>query len=317
MYDPFASGDFSVARRALDAVDSLRGRTFPLDVWIPQCAKPANYPLVIYSHSSGGRGRRTATFLCSHLASHGYIVAAMDHSEIVAPELERRSDETNDQKIARIEAIIASRAPDIEFLLDYLLANEALSPELPIDPSRIGIVGHSFGGWTALAATELDWRIRAVVALAPAGSSKPRPGILPVKVSFKWGREVPALYLAAENDVSTPLDGIYELVERAPHPKRLIVLRRADHLHFVDDVEQQHETIRTMAWPAELAWIGQEMRPMSELCSGEHAHLFTRGLTLAHFDAVLAQDNQARQLVGVDLESTLRTRGVDVIVPQT
>src|SRR5204862_117368 len=78
-----------------------------------------------------------------------------------------------------------------------------------------GNVGHSLGGWTALAATAVEPRIRAVVALAPGGSSRVKPGILPVTLDFRWGRNVPALYLAAENDVSLPLDEMYERAVRS------------------------------------------------------------------------------------------------------
>lgn len=38
-------------------------------------------PLIVFSHYSGGH-RRSATFLCTHLASHGYVVAVLDHSEV-------------------------------------------------------------------------------------------------------------------------------------------------------------------------------------------------------------------------------------------
>jgi predicted dienelactone hydrolase len=61
------------------------------------------------------------------LSSHGYVVAALDHSEIVAPELARKSGETDDQKMARAEAWIANRVPDIQFLLDHLLNRDSLS----------------------------------------------------------------------------------------------------------------------------------------------------------------------------------------------
>jgi len=143
-------------------------------------------------------------------------------------------------------------------------------------------VGHSFGGWTALAAPAVEWRISAVVALAPGGSSQPKPGIIPVKLTFTWGRDVPTLYLVAENDTSLPLAGMYELFERTPATKQMVILRRADHLHFMDNVEEVHETVRAMTFPGELAWILKEMRPIAELCSGEQAHLFVRGLTLCH-----------------------------------
>jgi predicted dienelactone hydrolase len=39
-----------------------------------------------------------ATFLTTHLASHGYVVAALDHSEAFVPELRRPPDETASQK---------------------------------------------------------------------------------------------------------------------------------------------------------------------------------------------------------------------------
>jgi hypothetical protein len=53
----------------------------------------------------------------------------------------------------------------------------------------------------------------------------------------------------------------------------------------MDDVEEMHETVRKMQFPGEAAWISREMRPIAELCSGDQAHLFVRGLTLCHFDA--------------------------------
>jgi pimeloyl-ACP methyl ester carboxylesterase len=174
-------------------------------------------------------------------------------------------------------------------------------------------VGHSFGGWAALAVPDVEPRIRSVVALAPGGASEPRPGVLPLKLAFHWGRDIPTLFLVAENDVSLPLAGMYEIFERTPATKRMVILRRADHLHFVDNVEQQHEAIRNMNWPAELAWLQKEMRPIAELCSGEQAHHFIRGLTLSHLDATLRQDENARRFLAGDLQAELASRGVDVM----
>ena len=286
--------------QTIEARDANRNRSFPCEVWHP--AQPGTYPLIVFSHGSGSLNRRMATYLCTHLCSHGYVVVAMDHSEVVAPELARRAGETPDQRAARIAGWIANRVPDIRFLLDHFECSEA------------GIVGHSFGGWTALAATAADRRICAVVALAPAGCSQPRPGILPVTLDFNWGRDVPALYLVAENDTMTALAGMYELFERTLARKQMVILRRADHCHFMDDVEQQHETVRTMQWPDELAWIPREMRPIADLCSGEQAHLFTRGLTVCHMDAALKHDEDARRFLAGDIEAELAARGVDAMV---
>jgi predicted dienelactone hydrolase len=346
-YDPFARGRFPVGVRKLQALDTTRARLFPFEVWYPAAAEhvgqdiaegtrdnftvppgdtrrsqmavrnaaaePGTYPLIIFSHPSGGH-RRTATFLCTHLSSHGYLVAALDHSEVVATELARRVDETDEQRAARWEALIASRVPDVRFLLDQLLEGGAWDAEAKFDHTRIGIVGHSLGGWTALAATEIDARIRAVVALAPGGSSRPKPGMLPVKLGFNWGRDVPTLYLVAENDVSLPLAGMYELFERTPATKQMAILRRADHMHFMDNVEELHETVRTMTFAGDLAWLPKEMQPIAELCTGAEAHLFVRGLTVCHMDAVLKQQEEAQRFLLGDIEAALAARGVEVIV---
>jgi dienelactone hydrolase len=340
VYDPFARGRFPVGVRTVEALDTDRHRRFPCEVWYPAAgqhagqdlqpetqdsfavppsdtplrqmavrnaaAQPGNWPLILFSHHSGGN-RRAATFLCSHLSSHGYVVAALDHSEVVAPELKGQEGETAEQRSSRAQAWIANRVPDIRFLLDQMVR------EANVDPAQIGIVGHSFGGWTALAAPEVEPRIRAVVSLAPGGNSQPRPGILPLKLSFTWGRDVPTLYLAAENDVPIPLSGIYELFDRTPATKQLVTLRRADHYHFMDHVEEMHETVRAMAFPEGLAWMTKEMQPMAELCSGDQAHLFVRGLTLCHMDRILKRQEEAQRFLAGNLEAELNARGVDVI----
>lgn len=307
-YDPFGRGPFPVGVRTVEALDAARDRLFPCEIWSPESAE-GSHPLVVYSHHSGG-GRRAASYLCDHLASHGYVVAALDHSEVIAEELKGKEGETPEQLSARVDAWVASRVPDVRFLLDHML-NAA---EAHVDPDRVGIVGHSFGGWTALATPEVDSRIRAVVALAPAGSSQPRPGIIPAKLSFNWGRNIPTLFLVAENDVPLPLDGMYDIFERTPSSKQMVILRRADHYHFLDNAEEVHEMVRAMTFPAFLAWMTEEMRPISELCSGAQAELFVRALTLCHMDATLKRQEDARQFLAGDVQAELAARGVDVLV---
>ena len=62
-----------------------------------------------------------------------------------------------------------------------------------------------------------------------------------------------------------------------------------------------------------MSYINEEMLPIAELCSGEQAHLFVRGLTLCHMDAVLKQQDEARQFLADDIEAELAARGVEVI----
>jgi dienelactone hydrolase len=341
-YDPFSAGRFPVAEFAFAARDHARERLFPCQLWYPDRAGATDegsngaLPLVIFSHHSGG-DRRSSSFLCTHLASHGYAVAALDHSEVVAAELSGGEGETADDRQARIHAIIGSRVPDVRFLLDVLLGQQARDaadagqpdsehpapspgPAAPagitFDSARIGVAGHSFGGWTALAAPESEPRVRAVVALGPGGSSDPMPGVLPLTLTFGWGREVPVLILAAENDVPIPLDGVREIFGRTPPPRQMFILRRADHQHFVDDVEGDHEAVRAMTFPGDAAWIPAAMRPVTELASGDQAHLFTRGLTLAHFDAALRQSEDAASFLAGDVRSELAARGVDALAQE-
>ncbi len=254
--------------------DPSRGREFPVTIW----HAGEDDPLIVFSHAAL-QGRRSATYLCEHLANHGYTVAAMDHSEVVDPKLGRREGEAEEEKFRRWHDVIDSRVPDVRLLLDHLGAE------------RAGICGHSLGGWTALACAESDDRIASVVALAPAGASNPRPGVLPATLSYRWRRDVPVLIVAAENDTSLPLAGIREMYERIPSTKTLVLLERADHAHFLDNVEQTHESFRTMKVSGDLAAIQKEMRPIAELLSGEEAHRRICELTLAHFDATLQRSS--------------------------
>jgi dienelactone hydrolase len=305
-YAPFRAGPAGIRERSFVASDEARGRTFPVDIWQPALSDTGTRrPLVVFVHGSGGN-RRSAAYLCEHLASHGYVVAAMDHSELVSAELSATADETAAQRAARVDAIIASRVPDVRFVIDY-----ALAVGLNVDASSIGLAGHSFGGWTALAVPEQDSRVRSVVAMGPGGSANPLPGILPLHLTFAWERNVDVLYLAAADDVPIPLGAVRELFGRTPGSRRMFVLHRADHQHFLDDVEGQHEALRTMTLPGDAAWIPAAMRPVSELCSGAQAHDFVRGLALAHFDATLRQSEAAARFLTGDAAAALAVQGVD------
>ena len=270
---PSAPEPFAVRTHTFEARDPSRDRLFPCEIWCPD--EPGVWPLILFSHHSRGN-RRSATYLTTHLASHGYLVAALDHSEVVAPEI-----------AGNVQGFIANRVPDARFLLDYMLAGAIPCTARP-DPDRIAIVGHSAGGWTALALPETDTRIRAVVALAPGGASNPKPGIIPATLSFNWPRPPATLYIVAEDDVLTPIAGMHELYSHTPGPKQMVVLPRADHLHFVDNVEQAHEQLRAASLPPEASWISREMRPIAELCTGEEAHRQIQSYTVAHLSGALS-----------------------------
>ena len=280
--------------RALEATDASRGdRVLPFEVWYPEGREGTRgrHPLVAASHASGGH-KRQLSYLCTHLASHGYVVAAPDHVRNTAVDVAARARRTArgdlmtpEARAALIAQMIADRVPDLRFVVSTILGGTS-DVSRSTDGARVGLVGWSFGGWSVLATPEVDERIRAVAAFAPAGAANPLPGILPVTLTFKWKRDVPTLLLAAEDDRSIPLPGVKELYERTPSRKRMFVLRGADHGHFADQITD------------------------AGACSPEQAHLFTRGLTLAHLDAVLREDRAARKFLDAEPVADLRARGV-------
>jgi len=142
-------------------IDDARDRTLATYIWYPTqdttpasllddgmvfhgfsaaraARPPANpLPLVILSHGAGGN-RANQSWLAVSLARQGAIVIAANHP----------GSTSGDFTPATL--IQAWRRPqDIQFLLDAVLADPELSPR--IDASRIAVIGHSLGGYTALA----------------------------------------------------------------------------------------------------------------------------------------------------------------------
>jgi dienelactone hydrolase len=196
---------------------------------------------------------------------------------------------TPEERDAYIARIIADRVPDLRFVLDQVLDGAAAEVSRQVDRQRIGLIGWSFGGWSVLATLEVDERPSAVIALAPGGNSKPLPGIIPAQLTFAWHRGVPTLFLVAERDQYTPLDGQYELFDRTPSSKRMFILRGADHGHFGEQIDDQSG------------------------CSAEAAHTFTRGLALAHLDATLKADSAAQRFLADEAMPALGERGVGAL----
>ena len=346
-YDPFARGPHPAGVRTLSLVDAAReGRSLPAEVWYPAtdadagrdldaatrdayelipgfppfsqdavrdaAPRAGRHPVILFSHGYGGH-RRQSTFLCTHLASHGYVVASVDHTgntmfDVVRQMILAQSGQALPSIDEQARTFAAARPADMSFLLDTLLGGGLADL---VDAERIGMTGHSFGGWTTIATTSRDRRIRAAVPLAPAGGWTPISNALATPDrEFAWGRDVPTLYIVAERDTLLPLRGTRELFERTRSPKRLGVLRNADHMHFCDRVEEIHEIFRQMPQDRIFEPIRGKIPPITELCPGEHALDAIRGLALAHFDAHLRGNAAAEAVVGGDVVGRLATRGI-------
>jgi predicted dienelactone hydrolase len=272
------------------------------------------FPLVAFSHGYGGH-RRQSTFLCTHLASHGYVVAAVDHTgntviDILQVVMNVQMGGRPPAPEPVLREFIELRPADASFTIDRVLAEL----DGQIDPERIGMAGHSFGGWTTLATTTRDARIRAALPLAPAGGASDLPvdPLVNSLAALRWSREVPTLFIVADRDTLLPLRGMREVYGRTPSPKRMVVLKNADHMHFCDRVEEIHELFRLMPQDPLFASIQQSIPPITDLCPGEHSNLAVRGLGLAHMDAHVRGNESAAAFLAGDLRATLAAHDVAV-----
>lgn len=130
--------------------------------------RPHGLPLVMLSPGFTSP-RSTLTGLAEDLASHGYVVAGIDHT------YESYATAFPDGRVTTCLArqapqrglwdkgkAAAGRAADVSFVLGELTgARPAWPGAALIDPSRIAMAGHSLGGAAAIAAMLADSRVRA------------------------------------------------------------------------------------------------------------------------------------------------------------
>ncbi|MEN9866865.1 MAG: hypothetical protein RL748_2455, partial [Pseudomonadota bacterium] len=175
------------AHRHLSIADSTHQRTFPALLLYPsqQASRttmigpyafdsspdapiaPGRFPLILISHGSGG-SHLLYRSIAIHLARQGYIVALPEHP----------GNNRNDNSLENSNDNLALRP----YHLGLTIAAVADALGASVNTDRIGVVGHSMGGYTALAlaggqprspageviAVQADSRVKAMVLLAPA-----------------------------------------------------------------------------------------------------------------------------------------------------
>lgn len=108
--------------------------------------------MIVISHGLGG-DLTTFAYLAKHLASHGFAVAVPEHPGSSAKQIEALLNGL-ESNVTPPEELI-NRPLDIKFLLDRLGASFGHK----IDLDNVGVIGQSFGGYTALAlaGAEINW----------------------------------------------------------------------------------------------------------------------------------------------------------------
>jgi predicted dienelactone hydrolase len=216
-------------------IDERTGVSIPVAVLLPEDARGSS-PLVVISHGNGGSGS-IYRVLAGHLARAGFIVALLDHP----------GNTRGDNDLARTAANLERRPRHVKLVIDWAFDSSPFAPRLR--PDTVALVGHSLGGYTALAvaggqptATHretggdpqeidvlADERVKALVLLAPATHWFSAPGALD-RV------HVPILMLTAEHDEHT-LAFHAEIVQSGVPDPALIEHRTiagAGHFSFLD-----------------------------------------------------------------------------------
>ncbi|SFJ17400.1 Platelet-activating factor acetylhydrolase, isoform II [Paenibacillus sp. UNC496MF] len=143
---------------------------------IPISEKQKNYPIVLFSHGAG-TSMAVHTSQYEDLASHGYIVAAIDHAYVSAGTVfpdhtVSAMEATTDFHIAEPAEIITQiMAVDVSFVIDQLnglndgngTKNNSFKGKL--DLGHIGVIGHSVGGASAYNLAIHEKRVKAAVNL--------------------------------------------------------------------------------------------------------------------------------------------------------
>lgn len=234
---------------------AIRGRAHR-DAGIANSDTP--FPLVVLSH--GYTGYRTIMYyLGEHLASHGYIVAGIDHTGSTNADIDMAN-----APFAGFPNTLLNRSRDQQHTLEVLVSNSEFKKV--IDDNAAGLIGYSMGGYGAVntvggcfafdapAVTRLtgisdsdavaairaqlntcaggkkethdtDPRWKAMIAMAPWG------GQFPVFSADAMKKiDVPVLYVGGEHDDISGYNGIRWLYEHTQTtPAYLLTVHNARH----------------------------------------------------------------------------------------
>lgn len=322
---PFAAG--VTTRTVADPGNSQR--LLPVEIWYPasvqakgrdvardngtshpfgahhaavQDAPPADgpFPLLLFSHGNSGL-RQQSTFLTTHLASWGFVVAAPDHVGNTFLEMLQLDEEQRKQVHREARR---NRPLDLQAVIDAVTDGGDGLPR--VETRSIGVLGHSFGGWTALKMPSREARVRAVVALAPAseafvGRSAFVDGELP------FPNRAASLILAAAGDCLVDLEASVEpLFARLGTPRAMAVIEDTDHFHFCDSVRLIHGNHVRTPRPG----LTRPIRPYRELLDESRTHRITCAMATGFLRAAVVEGADALEaLSGVSrLDAAVRLR---------
>jgi len=146
--DALEKGRFTYTKQSVTLNDISRIRTFPVDIYLPTTTGPR--PLIIISHGLGS-DRSSFAYLAEYLASQGFAVAVPEHPGSNAQQLQALLGGIADRVTDPREFV--DRPLDVKYILDYLERLSASDSQYKgrFNLEQVGVIGQSFGGYTALA----------------------------------------------------------------------------------------------------------------------------------------------------------------------
>ncbi len=191
---------------------------------VPPARTRAGFPLVVLSPGAG-HNRIELSSLAEELASHGFVVAGVDHAHEAAPV------EFPDELVTECVGCqsgewalgAVNRAEDVSFLLDRLTGPDpAWRWSRVIDASRIGMAGHSWGGSATAETLRSEERV-------DAGINLDGPYFAPV---VDEGLDKPLALV--QNDQGLDTDGLEQMWPRLEGWRQWIRMEGSGHSNSID-----------------------------------------------------------------------------------
>jgi dienelactone hydrolase len=219
-FGPYKAEAGRFLKRDLDSIDrdfrSLAVRDAPL-----RSPQAGSWTPLLFSHGNGGFRHQNA-FQAEHLASHGFVVAAPDHTGNAGLTPLPGGSVPYDRNGRGRSA--ADRPLDIRFLIDRLIAADDPAVEWlrgAVDGEAVGVLGHSFGGFCAVRLAEEEPRVKAILPMTVAFVGRPT--------------SIPTLVMLGAEDRT--VGNVGNIASRGYYlgcsgPRHLFVLRRGGHFTF-------------------------------------------------------------------------------------
>ena len=213
-------------------------------VWSPPAGAQVKAPVVVFSHGFHGCATQSR-FLMEAVAKAGYLVFAPNHRDATCDGGRAKWRDPPEAKFGRVDAwsdaVYRDHADDIRRLVDALKGDERWRDRA--DWSRLGLAGHSLGGYTVLGlgGAWSSWKlagVKAVLALSPYDQpflAKKTLGGLAAPVMYQGGTRD----LGITPSVRKPGGGY----DQSPAPKYFVEFEGAGHIAWSDFPSEGHGAI--------------------------------------------------------------------------